>query len=214
MLGVNPSGHMVKILVPGIGRPYINGQPNVIAKRINTSNVKPCKFDKYGRLLYAQEYWFCNHTKTKVSGLSPTCWQCEKILRELPKKFQDQPWLAPQYVNETSGQNAGRDDNTEEVNTAVPEIVGLTAEPVGFDCRQNASMGYFCEVKSVEYLQSQGLFEYEERFEDDEFWEPLLCPDWNGPQLPEEIKQTYLHEITDDSTDWNIEGYSERGTTS
>jgi len=53
--GVNDTGHLVKINLPMAGRPSDRGAPRMELRWINTSNVKPVRLDKHGRLLVTME---------------------------------------------------------------------------------------------------------------------------------------------------------------
>ena len=49
------SGHLVKLLLPMAGRSSDRGQPRMELKWTHTSNVKPVKLDRHGRLLVTME---------------------------------------------------------------------------------------------------------------------------------------------------------------
>ena len=224
VLGVNPSGHLVKILVPGVGRPYLNGKPNVIAKWINTSNVKPCRLDKHGRLLYVQEYCICPHTKEVQAELVPVCWQCEDKLHQTAlnlKPFEDQKWLAPLLPSELDKvpQHAyvcTKYPNLERNPEVIEEIKGeITMPKVLYGGNDGiTSINYFCEIQDVECLKDNGLFNYEARYCCEPFWNTLITPGWEGPKLPEEVNSLYMDDGSDFMTDWSIKGIEATDTAS
>ena len=53
--GVNDTGHLVKIYLPMAGRSSDRGMPRMELRWIHTSNVKPVRLDKHGRLLVTIE---------------------------------------------------------------------------------------------------------------------------------------------------------------
>ena len=223
VLGVNPSGHLVKLLVPGVGRPYLNGKPNVIAKWINTSNVKPCRLDKHGRLLYVQEYCVCPHTKEKQAELLPVCWQCEDQLNKTAinlKPFKDQNWLAPLLPSDSKKvplhTYVCTEMNSDGEAESIVEIRGETTRPKVLYGGEDGitSINYFCEIQDVDYLKENDLFDYETRYYYDQFWEPLITPGWEGPKLPEEVNSLYMDNGSDFMSGWSVEGIEKKDTMS
>ena len=165
VFGVSNSSHLVKILVPATGRPKAGQPPTLELRWINTSNVKPCKFDKDGRLLIVQEFITCDHQMTPEGG---TCEKCSQLkIRQL---------------------DASQDGDSDGEQPRVMEDDPLTGTINLVSKANNDSDSYADAEHYLEYVEATDItpdvFEWDEQFQPDVIWNSILQPGEEGPKLP------------------------------
>ena len=197
VLGADNTGHLVKIRVPASGRPDKYGRYQMKEQWINTSNVKPCRFDREGRLLSVQEFCLrhpsegdsrtellCLHCELSTKG-GVACAQSQANINTLTERLQtDETPLQSGEGNFTS-YNAmeidGRFESRKVYNLTIDQYEKVMT---------SQDLEHYFESVQVEDVCPEYLADYPTPY--GEFWDPLIKPGPEGPQFPSEILMTYF----------------------